>query len=1131
MSSSHPLFDAFFWIEPTRVDNKSAYTGTKVLWHYPEDVSNISSQFRDIPQFCFPDLEKVKLTRIEKSRVEHFTFTLTGSEGQRVYGICMRSLFVGPTNRLDIGRRTPHCLCIITKYPFFSMFRSLLLQLHAKAILEHIDYPQPIKTRAILELIFHKNLYATNKSGLNQLVKSITLTKTNIPDALKDFNLILPKQGAITYGEVPILPLFDILGVDKFFKLLSAVMCDRRVIFVAEEANTLSNAVLATASMLHPFSWHHIFIPLLPSNLLSFVAAPMPYLIGVRKYLRPRLSKEPLQDVIIVDADTGEMETYGDVQIKDLIGDSGTSLTLASQSLGNMRAKATNMFLGKTSNETSDTAGQQDIMATIIVKLKSSIISTKPGSASLQSMATGLLRGLPGAAKSLEEAKVQWQFDSEKILRDYLTIFFVYLFADMDDFYNPAAAQADGKKNGGKGGKDSFASGDPRALFDLRAFLYRKAQTGDSKNIIDFLQMFTHSQMFERFCDYRAKKIDRSRRLGMGTSNTGTSKQSNESMSDLLASSDVSATDVYEASCSDLISRQLPVTVLNAKQAVLSNGGSSLGTSEGGVGRVDGTNFHTLTLQYTFGGYITNTGNDYDSIFNESETGNSSYEANSTTMKQTLERICLEACRSDAFIRIMNSIEFRLESCVVANCRGNPGTAGLRAVFLLRTLLISGPECVLTHSINLIPLLRSLIHISDNNSNNNTNNNSSSTQTSTSQPQLASQALEFMSVGALVNIHPYASLVLSLIIDNKKLKVQQQFDDIRRELSAISPYLNRGIMNAIDANLAVNSSNRNKIPIKEIFFANNNTSSNNGGFAKLHSSLNSLKITSINPSLVRNTEHHVYEKELDDEDDSPGIAPNNNYKNNHNVSESQLLDLDMFDVNNSSKTNQNNDMSEEEYKYRIINQDTGETTDLRVLDKMRPIPPPTASKPIISPPPMIAPPPKAKKPSRKSFDLFDRKSLEKFDPFGFNAVTSSDKNKQSNTNTGFSPPKNASQSSMFPSHTSNNMNNNNSFNSFSNSNSTFPNNSNNNSNNNNSARQAPMMMPPLNNNNNNGFTQSGFAPPPVNTMNTTPNYHPSQQPPFRGSNMPVNAVRQVQHPAAISVDPFSDLLGDFKTSK
>ena len=104
------------------------YDKAEVVWHYPEDVSRVVAAFRDIPNFCFPDLETLKLEKAQEARIEHFTFTLTDEDGGRVYGVCMRHLDGGVGQRYDVKRRPRHCLCIITKNPFFAMFRSCLLQ-------------------------------------------------------------------------------------------------------------------------------------------------------------------------------------------------------------------------------------------------------------------------------------------------------------------------------------------------------------------------------------------------------------------------------------------------------------------------------------------------------------------------------------------------------------------------------------------------------------------------------------------------------------------------------------------------------------------------------------------------------------------------------------------------------------------------------------------------------------------------------------------------------------------------------------------------------------------------------------------------------------------------------------------
>lgn len=50
---------------------------------------------------------------------------------------------------------------------------------------------------------------------------------------------------------------------------------------MADDVRTLSSCVHAASAMLYPFAWQHVFIPLLPSDMLEYVTAPMPFVIGV----------------------------------------------------------------------------------------------------------------------------------------------------------------------------------------------------------------------------------------------------------------------------------------------------------------------------------------------------------------------------------------------------------------------------------------------------------------------------------------------------------------------------------------------------------------------------------------------------------------------------------------------------------------------------------------------------------------------------------------------------------------------------------------------------------------------------------------------------------------------------------
>jgi hypothetical protein len=244
----------------------------------------------------------------------------------------MRTLFRGVTRRYDVKRRVRHCLCVITRYPFFKFFKSVLMELHAVALLEE----RPGCCRQFIDCIYRLADVTTGRE------QRLTIPRHTISAMYAEYALLRPKVVAgagMASKEVPILPLFDTLGTERFFKLLSAVLCEKRIVFIAEEAETLSATVLAAANMLHPFKWHHMFIPLLPGKLLSLLQGQAPYMIGVRKYLLSELRRDSLDGTVVVDCDSGEVRLQGQVHVRDLIGDAATARKQASESLDQMKAK------------------------------------------------------------------------------------------------------------------------------------------------------------------------------------------------------------------------------------------------------------------------------------------------------------------------------------------------------------------------------------------------------------------------------------------------------------------------------------------------------------------------------------------------------------------------------------------------------------------------------------------------------------------------------------------------------------------------------------------------------------------------------------------------------------------------
>ena len=59
----------------------------------------------------------------------------------------------------------------------------------------------------------------------------------------------------------------------------------------------LSSCINALNALLYPFSWQHVFIPVLPLSLIDYCSAPMPFLLGILSSSLPNLKHLPLEEV------------------------------------------------------------------------------------------------------------------------------------------------------------------------------------------------------------------------------------------------------------------------------------------------------------------------------------------------------------------------------------------------------------------------------------------------------------------------------------------------------------------------------------------------------------------------------------------------------------------------------------------------------------------------------------------------------------------------------------------------------------------------------------------------------------------------------------------------------------------
>ncbi|XP_012872753.1 PREDICTED: DENN domain-containing protein 1B [Dipodomys ordii] len=245
-----------------------------VLWKFPEDFGD-QEVLQSVPKFCFPfDVERVSQNQVG----QHFTFVLTDIESKQRFGFC----------RLTSGGKI--CLCILSYLPWFEVYYKLLNTL--------ADY-------LVKEL----------ENDLNETLKSLynhPVPKANTPVNLSVVSTYLISDDTLspeTPAQRNLTEYFVAVDVYNMVHLYACMLHERRVVITSSKLSTLTACVHGSAALLYPMYWQHIYIPVLPSHLLDYCCAPMPYLIGVHSSLLERVRNKSLEDVVLLNVDTNTFES------------------------------------------------------------------------------------------------------------------------------------------------------------------------------------------------------------------------------------------------------------------------------------------------------------------------------------------------------------------------------------------------------------------------------------------------------------------------------------------------------------------------------------------------------------------------------------------------------------------------------------------------------------------------------------------------------------------------------------------------------------------------------------------------------------------------------------------------------
>ena len=104
----------------------------------------------------------------------------------------------------------------------------------------------------------------------------------------------------------------NIVPSDAIVALLVALLFERRVVLTSKSLSKLSRATHAANRMVFPLKWQHVFLPLMPAELMEYLTAPMPFVVGLPTQLMSAYEKVPKEEVFLLNLDDGSYTYFAE---------------------------------------------------------------------------------------------------------------------------------------------------------------------------------------------------------------------------------------------------------------------------------------------------------------------------------------------------------------------------------------------------------------------------------------------------------------------------------------------------------------------------------------------------------------------------------------------------------------------------------------------------------------------------------------------------------------------------------------------------------------------------------------------------------------------------------------------------
>ncbi|CAL1592098.1 unnamed protein product [Knipowitschia caucasica] len=237
------------------------------------------------------------------SSMDSLVSSLDESDGESLAGVAPCTTAMGSYDASKDTLYVSKALCLLTPLPFLQASRHFLSQLH-QAVASNTAPPLP------LESYIHNILYEV---PLPPPGRSLRFHGVQGPILCQR-----PGPGELPLGEFPLGEAFCLLGVDNMVQLLTCALLETQVLLYSQDYQRLMTVAEGITTLLFPFQWQHIYLPITSVPTYHLLDAPVPFLMGIQRREGAQRSSLHLPheaNLCFVDIDNHSVEVPEDLPV------------------------------------------------------------------------------------------------------------------------------------------------------------------------------------------------------------------------------------------------------------------------------------------------------------------------------------------------------------------------------------------------------------------------------------------------------------------------------------------------------------------------------------------------------------------------------------------------------------------------------------------------------------------------------------------------------------------------------------------------------------------------------------------------------------------------------------------------